>query len=240
MDYTSFNIQEIFGWEGYHLHNFKSKDSNDKDIEYGIEEDGETRPIDKPLNKLEPEPEENDTVTESGTAKSILSRHSDILPRFFFAIPDERIRDERIYKLYDVFNEKNRFLDYEYDFGACWEHVIEFEGVSDDISQNGEYPMSIDGRGANRMEDNQDEDSDGDLRPSFKKKKFNRQQAQRHLRKVFDGKWPLKVNNRTVPKCYMCAWFDTKRGGRRRRSCDGKCCGVCLKSEFIRESAAGE
>lgn len=96
MDYTSFNIQEIFGWEGYHLHNFKSKDSNGKDIEYGNEEDGETRPIDKPLNKLEPEPEENDTVTESDTAKSILPRHSDILPRFFFAIPDERIRDERI------------------------------------------------------------------------------------------------------------------------------------------------
>ena len=31
--------------------------------------------------------------------------------------------DERVYKLHDVFNEENRCLEYEYDFGTSWNHA---------------------------------------------------------------------------------------------------------------------
>ena len=35
-----------------------------------------------------------------------------------------------------------------------------------------------------------------------------------------------------------CYWLNVKKGGCRGTSCDGKCCGVCLKSDYIRQSAA--
>ena len=198
-------IQEIFGWESYHLHHFMSKDK-----EYSLGENYDEERI----------PEGNSHVHQ----------------RSYYASPQELL-DERVYKLYNVFSEEKRVLEYEYDFGASWSHKIQFEGtVAEDPAQNGEYPLCVDGRGANRKEDCQDEDSDGELLPSFKNKKFSRQETQRNLRKVFAGKWPLKVDNTTLEKCYTCAWFK-KRGGCRASSCDGKCCGVCLKSKFIRESA---
>lgn len=112
--------------------------------------------------------------------------------------------DERVYKLHDVFNEENRCLEYEYDFGASWNHVIQFEGQEEDISKNGEFPSCVDGRGANRMEDCEDETSDGELKPSFKRKKFNLKQAQRNLRKIFAEKWPFSnVDSAKTPKCML-------------------------------------
>lgn len=94
-------------------------------------------------------------------------------------------------------------------------------------------------RGANRMEDCEDETSDGELKPSFKRKKFNLKQAQRNLRKIFAEKWPFSnVDSAKTPKCYACYWLNVKKGGCRGKSCDGKCCGVCLKSDYIRQSAA--
>ena len=141
--------------------------------------------------------------------------------------------------MHDVFNEENRCLEYEYDFGASWNHVIQFEGQEEDISKNGEFPSCVDGRGANRMEDCEDETSDGELKPSFKRKKFNLKQAQRNLRKIFAEKWPFSnVDSAKTPKCYACYWLNVKKGGCRGTSCDGKCCGVCLKSDYIRQSVA--
>ena len=200
-------IQEIFGWESYHLHHFMWKDK-----EYSLGENYDEERI----------PEGNSHVHQRSY--------------MYYASPQELL-DERVYKLYNVFSGEKRVLEYEYDFGASWSLKIQFEGtVAEDPAQNGEYPLCVDGRGANRKEDCQDEDSDGELLPSFKNKKFSRQETQRNLRKVFAGKWPLKVDNTTLEKCYTCAWFK-KRGGCRASSCDGKCCGVCLKSKFIRESA---
>lgn len=140
-------------------------------------------------------------------------------------------KDERIYKLSDVFSEENPFLEYEYDFGACWEHVIKFEGVTEE-NPDFEYPMCVEGKGANRREDHQDEDEEGDLLPEFEGKQFSRQEAQRDLQKLFAGKWPLKVDKTTVPKCYLCVFFSC-----RGPTCNGKCCHVCLKAECLRGSA---
>lgn len=142
-------------------------------------------------------------------------------------------KDERVYKLSDVFSEENPFLEYEYDFGASWEHVIKFEGV---IEENAdcEYPMCVDGKGANRREDHQDEDEEGDLLPDYQGKQFSRQEAQHALQKVFAGKWPLKIDKTTVPKCYLCTFFNSAFGTCRGQSCTGECCKVCLKAEFLR------
>ena len=84
-----------------------------------------------------------------------------------FACAPERLfyKPSPVYKLHDVFNEENRCLEYEYDFGASWNHVIQFEGQEEDTSKNGEFPSCVDGRGANRMEDCEDETSDGELKP---------------------------------------------------------------------------
>lgn len=149
------------------------------------------------------------------------------------------MKDERVYKLSDVFSEENPFLEYEYDFGACWEHVIKFEGV---IEENAdcEYPMCVDGKGANRMEDHQDEDEEGDLLPDYQEKQFSRLEAQRALQKVFAGKWPLKVDKTTVPKCYLCAFFHSAFGTCRGPSCTGKCCKVCLKAELLLDTGPAQ
>lgn len=142
-------------------------------------------------------------------------------------------KDERVYRLCDIFSEENPFLEYEYDFGACWEHVIKYEGV---IEENAdcEYPMCVDGKGANRMEDHQDEDEEGDLLPEYQGKQFSRLEAQRALQKVFARRWPLKVDKTTVPKCYLCSFFNSAFGTCRGQTCTGKCCKVCLKAEFLR------
>lgn len=108
-----------------------------------------------------------------------------------------------------------------------------------DAAQNGEYPMCVEGKGANRKEDHQDENEDGELLPSFnsfKRNKVNRQQTQKNLRRIFEGKWPLKFDNLVLPKCYMCQWYNVKRGACRKGPCDGKCCAICLKSELNRRS----
>ena len=242
-------IREVFGWQSYHMHCFTSVSE-----ESSLSEDEHSSPADKLSKEVKPDSRKYDPVeykvvdgdwvveylTEAGKGNGVFARHSHVHQLSPYFIGPQQIRDERVYKLSDVFNEENRFLEYEYDFGASWSHVIEFEEVSEYVAENGEYmyPMIVEGKGANRMEDNQDENSDGELRPSFKRKKFGRQQAQKNLRRIFDGKWPLQVDNLTASKCYMCTWFSIKRGGCRAFSCDGKCCGVCLKSEFIRESTA--
>ena len=46
------------------------------------------------------------------------------------------------------------------------------------------------------------------------------------------------MDSAKTPKCYACYWLNVKKGGCRGTSCDGKCCGVCLKSDYIRQSAA--
>lgn len=115
-------------------------------------------------------------------------------------------------------------------------NVIKFEGSSPE-NADCEYPMCVDGKGANRREDHQDEDEDGDLLPDYQGKQFSRQEAQRAIQRVFAGKWPLKVDKTTVPKCYLCAFFNLAFGTCRGPSCTGKCCKVCLKAEFLRDSA---
>lgn len=145
------------------------------------------------------------------------------------------MKDERLYKLSDVFSEENPFLEYEYDFGACWEHVIKFEGGSPE-NIDCEYPMCVDGKGANRREDHQDENEDGDLLPEYQGKQFSRQEAQRAIQRVFAGKWPLKVDKTTIPKCYLCAFFNSAFGTCRGPVCTGKCCKVCLKAKLLRDS----
>ena len=35
-----------------------------------------------------------------------------------------QVRDERVYELCDDFNEENRYLEYEYDFGASWNQLL--------------------------------------------------------------------------------------------------------------------
>ena len=144
------------------------------------------------------------------------------------------MKDERVYKLSDIFSEENPFLEYEYDFGASWEHVIKFEGGAPE-NIDCEYPTCVDGKGANRREDHQDEDEDGDLLPDYQGKQFSRQDAQRAIQRVFAGKWPLKVDKTTVQKCYLCAFFNSAFGTCRGPACTGNCCNVCLKAEFLRD-----
>ena len=141
----------------------------------------------------------------------------------------QECKEERLYKLSDVFSEENPLLEYEYDFGACWEHEVKFEGVVEG-NPDLEYPACVEGKWANRREDHQDEDEDGDLLPGYEGKQFNRQEAQHELRRVFAGKWPLKVNNTTLPKCCLCAFHLCS-------ACNGRCCKFCLKAEILRGSA---
>lgn len=47
-------------------------------------------------------------------------------------------------KIRDYFNMENRFMEYEYDFGDSWEHVVEFEdAVTKD--EKARYPRCIGG-----------------------------------------------------------------------------------------------
>ena len=88
------------------------------------------------------------------------------------------------------------------------------------------YSMTFKGKWASRMEDHQDEDEEGDLLPGFEGKRFDLKEAQKELSKVFAGKWPRKVDNTGVPKCYLCAFKHCSK-------CDGKCCDYCLKADII-------
>lgn len=240
-------IQEIFGWKSYYMHNFMSMGEG-----CSLSEDEESSLIEQPSKKPKNDRPEHDPVEhkvtdgyweieklpEVGKYNGLFVRYSHVHQKGCFTSPHQ-VRGELVYKLYDVFNEENRYLEYEYDFGASWNHVIEFEGEEKDASKNGEFPSCVDGRGANRMEDCQDETSDGELKPSFKRRKFNLKQCQRNLRKIFAGKWPFSnVDSAKTPKYYACYWLNVKKGGCRGTSCDGKCCGVFLKSDYIRQLAA--
>lgn len=240
-------IQEVFGWQSYHMHCFTTIAEDDDSLSESEEERSKVKPTTKvtatcqkryPVEyKVVDANWDMEYLTEAGQRNGLYARHSHVHERGVYFMSPHQIRDERVYRLCDVFNESNRFLEYEYDFGASWTHVIEFEGVSTmDAAQNGEYPMCVEGKGANRKEDHQDENEDGDLLPSFKRKKFNRQQTQKNLRRIFEGKWPLKFDNLALPKCYMCQWYNMKRGACRKGPCDGKCCAICLKSELNRRS----
>ena len=145
--------------------------------------------------------------------------------------PTPDTKEERIYKLSDVFNHQLSSMEYGYDLNvsieeeAVWEHEIKFEGVVDaDPMLN--YPACIQGKWANRMEDHQDENEGGTLRPEFAGKDFNLQETQQKLQSVFGGKWPLKVDNKTLPQCYLCAYQHCSK-------CNGKCCDYCIKADIV-------
>lgn len=145
----------------------------------------------------------------------------------------EETREERIYKLSDVFSVENPTMEYEYDFGACWGHEVKFEGAVD-ADPKLDYPACIQGKWANRMDDHQDEDPDtSELLPEYEGKQFDLNQTQKELRDVFEGKWPLKVNNATIPKCYLCCYYFCSK-------CNGKCCKYCLKADIVRNKDAIE
>ena len=239
-------IQEIFGWQSYHMDFFITIEEDDDSLSENEEERSTTkvRPTGQKRYPVEYKVEDAnwdmEYLTEAGQGNGLYARHSHVHERGLYFMSPHQTRDERVYKLCDVFNESNRFLEYEYDFDASWTHAVEFEGVSTmDAAQNGEYPMCVEGKGANRKEDHKDENEHGELLPSFnsfKRNKVNRQQTQKNLRRIFEGKWPLKFDNLVLLKCYMCQWYNVKRGACRKGPCDGKCCAICLKSELNRRS----
>ena len=58
-------------------------------------------------------------------------------------LPEES-KEERIYKVSEVFSEEKPVLEYEYDFGACWGHEVKFEGVVEPDPKL-DYPACIQG-----------------------------------------------------------------------------------------------
>lgn len=135
-------------------------------------------------------------------------------------------KDERIYKLSDVFSDEKPLMEYEYDFGESWGHEVEFEGIVP-ADPKLDYPACIEGKWANRMDDNQDLDPDtGELLPRFKRKKFSMRETKRELSEIFKGRWPLKVDNTTIAVCYLCYFHLCE-------ACNGRCCNFCLKANDL-------
>ena len=223
-------IQDVFAWKGYHLHQFtkgrplmswrRSHDSEEeesKPVEYssiiGVERDN--------------------FLTEVGQNNGVFIEHSHVhsgalMPPLTagdpvaFLIGPTQVREERAYRLHHVFSDRNPKLNYEYDFGAGWEHSIEFEGVVTP-EEGFKYPACVDGRGAPRSEDRNDEDAFGRLLPKNRRKQFNVEQVQRVLAKTY-------AENTEIRKCYMCKWYGGCGGESR---CNGSCCEYCLKSSCI-------
>jgi len=134
----------------------------------------------------------------------------------------DETKEERMYKLSDIFGEHNSTVFYEYDLGKSWEHEVKLEGSVD--STKLQFPTCIDGDGANRMEDGIDYIGD-QLKPEYRDKKFDTSKTEEDLRKVYEGKWPFDQNSK---QCYLCA-FPYCYGS--CSVCNGKCCSFCLKSD---------
>ena len=72
-------------------------------------------------------------------------------------IPDPELNDldtlsGRKVKICNYFNNQNVTAHYTYDFGDDWQHLIEFEGKSEKLSEQ-EYPVCIKGKNACPPED---------------------------------------------------------------------------------------
>ena len=59
-------------------------------------------------------------------------------------LEEENIIDDRKVKLGDIFTKEKIRIQYEYDFGDCWEHIIELEKILPK-EKNKKYPVCTDG-----------------------------------------------------------------------------------------------
>ncbi|CAI2171672.1 11569_t:CDS:2 [Funneliformis geosporum] len=62
------------------------------------------------------------------------------------------VREEKTSLLKDYFHSKGQIMEYEYDLGDSWEHIITYEGVFD-RKQSTQYPKCLRGRGKCPPED---------------------------------------------------------------------------------------
>ncbi|CAG8678678.1 16194_t:CDS:2 [Funneliformis caledonium] len=63
-----------------------------------------------------------------------------------------KVREEKSNLIKDYFHSKGQIMEYEYDSGDSWEHVITYEGVFD-RKQSTQYPKCLRGRGKCPPED---------------------------------------------------------------------------------------
>ena len=59
-------------------------------------------------------------------------------------LEEENIIDDRKVKLGEIFTKEKIRIQYEYDFGDCWEHIIELEKILPK-EKNKKYPVCTDG-----------------------------------------------------------------------------------------------
>lgn len=122
-------IQAAFGWENYHLHQFI-------------------------LNKKKPKPT-NVELAELIRSENWEEFASRMTNQRFFSLPMfelEDIEDERKIRLSDLVPMPKQKLEYEYDFGDSWKHIIEVKKVEPPAG-GVTYPICLDGKLACPPED---------------------------------------------------------------------------------------
>ncbi|RIA95124.1 plasmid pRiA4b ORF-3-like protein [Glomus cerebriforme] len=70
----------------------------------------------------------------------------------FSILPQVRVQEEKTASLKDYFHSKGQKMEYEYDFGDSWVHIITYEGEFDRKVRN-QYPKCLKGRGKCPPED---------------------------------------------------------------------------------------